>query len=97
MKVLMLTTSLPHPPTSGGTLRVWNILREVASRHEVTLLTLQRPDEAATPESLAAVREFAREVEVVPRPIKPSWKVRNALASLLGKIGRASCWGTVFI
>jgi polysaccharide biosynthesis protein PslH len=84
MKVLMLTTSLPHPPTSGGTLRVWNILREVASRHEVTLLTLQRADEAVTPESLAAVREFAREVEVVPRPVKPSWKMRNALASLSG-------------
>ncbi len=40
MRVLKITDSFPYPPDTGGKIRVWHLLKEVAQHHEVTLLSL---------------------------------------------------------
>ena len=51
-RILAVTSRLPFPPREGHQLRAWHVLRALASKHEVTLLSFQRrddlPDEAAT-------------------------------------------------
>ena len=39
MKVLFLTSRLPWPPDRGDRVRTYHFLREMAARHEVTLLS----------------------------------------------------------
>ena len=38
MRVLMLAQDLPFPPTGGGQLRTFHLLRSLAARHELTLV-----------------------------------------------------------
>lgn len=45
-RVLMVTSRLPWPPTEGHQLRSWHVLRALSQRHEVTLLSCLRPEEA---------------------------------------------------
>lgn len=43
MRILMLSSTFPYPPTRGGTeVRTFHLLRWLAQRHEVTLLTQRR-------------------------------------------------------
>ncbi len=39
MKILFLTPQLPYPPRQGAALRNWGIIHELATRHEVHLLS----------------------------------------------------------
>ena len=40
MRILLITSNLPYPPTTGGKIRVWHLLQQIAKHHEVTLLSL---------------------------------------------------------
>ena len=40
VRILMISSYLPYPPTSGGRIRIYNLLRRVASQHEVSLASL---------------------------------------------------------
>ena len=78
MKLAVLSSWYPAPPANGSKLRAWHLLRELARRHDVTLLTFAEPGEADAPES-AELRTMCREVRVVPgNPHKPeaplSWR-----------------------
>lgn len=42
MKILFLTQLFPYPPICGGTIKSWNVLKRLASRHDVTLAALVR-------------------------------------------------------
>ena len=46
MKVLMAMPFSPVPPDFGGALRVYHLLRQVARRHQVTVLTYGTPEDA---------------------------------------------------
>jgi glycosyltransferase involved in cell wall biosynthesis len=78
MKLAVLSSWYPAPPTNGSKLRAWHLLRELAGRHDVTLLTFAEPGETDAPES-ADLRAMCREVRVVAgNPHKPeaplSWR-----------------------
>lgn len=47
-RLLFVTCRLPFPPREGHQLRSWHLLRAAASVHDVTLLSLRRPEEAET-------------------------------------------------
>ena len=51
MNLLFLTPQLPYPPHSGTALRNWGIIRELARRHEITLLTFAGPGTTSSPEA----------------------------------------------
>ncbi len=44
MRVLFVAGACPYPPDSGGTVRTYNLLRQLCSRHEITLIAPQGCD-----------------------------------------------------
>lgn len=66
MRVLMIAGYLPYPQMSGGRIRIYNLLRRVASRHEVYLAALLESPEDA--DGLPHLREFCAEVETASFP-----------------------------
>ena len=66
MNILFLTPQLPWPPDRGTALRNWGLLRELAARHRVALLSFTEAVTDAVPDPL---REVTRgRVETVPAP-----------------------------
>ena len=68
MKVLVISTQFPFPTHSGFTMRVYQLMRQLARRHDVALLSYARPDERQAVDQLR--QEFA--VSVVERVQRPS-------------------------
>jgi sugar transferase (PEP-CTERM/EpsH1 system associated) len=82
MRVLMISYCLPYPPVTGGRLRIYNLLRRVASRHEIALAALlQSPEDA---EGIPHLRQFCTRIETAmmdrrSRLAKASGMLRYAL------------------
>jgi glycosyltransferase involved in cell wall biosynthesis len=70
LRILFLTNRSPYPIKDGQSRRTYNILRGLARRHEVFLLSLyQSPDEIEA-ERLKHLETFCKEVEMLPAPKK---------------------------
>ena len=66
MKLLFLTPQLPYPPHQGTTLRNFNILKQLAPRHEIHLLSFGTTDELEN----SPLREFCARIEIAPPPTR---------------------------
>ncbi len=67
MRILVLAPYPPYPPRSGGALRIFYLLRALAERHIVTLLSFA-PDESAV-QALASLQNLVRlQVVIGPSP-----------------------------
>lgn len=77
MKLLLLTPQLPYPPQQGTTIRNFNIIRELAPRHDVSLLAFGTDEEI---EAAGPLRKLVRRVEIVPPPARTLW--RRAVTTL---------------
>lgn len=64
MKILVLTPYMPSPPRSGGQRRLDGLMRGLARRHEVSLLSLSSSEHAE--EELEAARAYCSEVIAIP-------------------------------
>ncbi|HHY53855.1 MAG TPA: glycosyltransferase [Chloroflexi bacterium] len=64
MKILFLTQVLPYPLDAGPKVRAYYVLRYLAARHDVTLLSFVRATD--TPTALAHLRTFCADVITVP-------------------------------
>lgn len=90
LRVLWLSHLVPYPPKGGVLQRSYNLLRETARYHEVTLLTFHQPrlmrlslgdSDAALATARAALGKFCRRVEVLPIPAECSrWRRALLLA-----------------
>ena len=80
MRVLFLSLWYPFPADNGSRLRIYNLIQQVARRHEVHLISFSA--EPVAPERVQAMAPYCASVSVVPyRPFEPArWK---ALASFL--------------
>jgi glycosyltransferase involved in cell wall biosynthesis len=63
MNVLLLTQVLPYPPDSGPKVKTWNVLKYLAQRHEVTLVSFVRGDQSDAVRHLA---KYCHAVHTVP-------------------------------
>lgn len=63
MHILLLTQVLPYPPDSGPKIKTLNVLKYLAQRHTVTLISFVRGDQTAEAEAL---RRYCAEVHTVP-------------------------------
>lgn len=81
MKILMLTPYLPSPPSSGGQVRSYNLIRNLATKHEITLFSLIKTDEEK--KYVSGLEKFCKRVEVFKRPEKP-WTLKNILRTGFG-------------
>lgn len=78
MRVLLLSPYPPFPPRGGGALRIYNLLKGLAPRHDVTLLSFA-PDAAAVA-AMAPLRELCRVATVQGPPARSL--ARRALTTL---------------
>jgi glycosyltransferase involved in cell wall biosynthesis len=70
MKILMLSSTFPYPPTRGGTqVRTFNLMKYLTQRHHVTLVTQRAED--VTDEEVEALRAWVEELAIFPRPGGP--------------------------
>lgn len=76
MKILMLTPYLPYPLLSGGQIRTYNLLKNLSSKHEITLFSLIKDGEEK--EHLGKLEKFCHKIEVFKRTSSP-WELRNIL------------------
>ncbi len=73
MKILMVSSYLPYPLTSGGHIRLYNILKILSKNHQITLVCEKRSYQDE--KDIAEVREFCREVITIDR--KKQWSLKN--------------------
>lgn len=64
MKILFLSRWFPHPPDNGARIRVLSLLRGLARKHRVDLISFV--EDPPSPESCEVLREFLGEVLTVP-------------------------------
>jgi sugar transferase (PEP-CTERM/EpsH1 system associated) len=92
MRLLFLTPQLPYPADKGTRIRNLGLIRELARRHEVAVLSFGEPADRASRAGLAAI---CRVVDVLGTPTRPPWRrvvaaltdPRPDLARRLGSVG----------
>lgn len=66
MRILLLTPQRPYPPHQGTTLRNFNLVKELAKRHRVCVLTFLEPDQ--NPGDPGPLPELCEWIETIPVP-----------------------------
>lgn len=74
MKILLVSSYLPYPLFSGGHVRLYNLIKLLSKRHEITLVCEKRTHQTAG--DVAEIAKFCR-VFCVPR--KKQWSLKNIL------------------
>lgn len=67
-RILFLTPQLPYPPEQGTAIRNYNLMRHVASRHDVALLSFVHGDRETA--DLGPLEEVCRPLSTVPAPAR---------------------------
>jgi len=80
MKILMLTPYLPFPIMSGGQIRTYNLLKKLATKHQITLVSLIKEDYER--QYIPELLKYCQRVEVFKRSRKPFTLV-NALKTAI--------------
>jgi len=75
MKILMLTPYLPFPPSSGGQIRSYNLIKQLSKKHEITLFCYirNREEEKFIPE----LEKYCKKVRVFGR--RRAWSPLNVI------------------
>ncbi|HLC88034.1 MAG TPA: glycosyltransferase family 4 protein [Patescibacteria group bacterium] len=76
MRILMLTPYLPYPPTSGGQIRSYNLIKQLSALHEITLCSLIKFD--SEEKYVDKLKPFCKNIYVFKRAKKP-WTLSNIL------------------
>src|SRR6185369_7416236 len=77
MKILMISSYLPYPLHSGGQVRLYNLIKELSAKHEITLICEKRPHQTA--EDVSALEKNCKKVVTVSR--RKQWSVANLVKS----------------
>lgn len=86
MNVLVVTPQLPYPPRQGTTIRNYNLIRGLAQRHTIDLLTFLAPGEALTTDN--PLLTLCRHVACVQQPARTlRARAVSTLASLTPDMG----------
>lgn len=70
LKILFLTNRSPFPMKDGQTRRTYNILKGLAEKHEVFLLSLYEEKEEINPDRIEHLKGFCENVEMHASPLK---------------------------
>lgn len=60
MKILFFTFDIPYPLNSGGKIRAYHLIKQLAKKHEVTLFTFYRTAEQLT--NIQYLQQFCKEI-----------------------------------
>ncbi len=75
----MLTPYLPYPPSSGGQVRTYNLLKYLSRNNEITLISLYKFDEEK--KYLKPLQKFCEEIHLCKRAEKP-WQIKIVLSAV---------------
>ncbi len=64
MRILFLSRWFPYPPDNGTKIRVFNLIKQLSRRHEITLLSFSQG--TVSPERLAGMGACCRSVQALP-------------------------------
>ena len=81
MHILFLTQILPFPLDSGAKVRAYFVLRYLAARHRVTLVSFSRASDP--PDALAHLASFCQAVHTAPMTRSLAGEVNSLVRSLL--------------
>mgnify|MGYP001572189122 FL=1 len=81
MRVLMLTPYLPFPPSSGGQIRSYNLIKYLSKKHDITLFSLIKDDSER--KYIRELKSYCRKIFVFKRSKSP-WTIRNIVLTGLG-------------
>jgi glycosyltransferase involved in cell wall biosynthesis len=76
MRILMLTPYLPWPLNSGGQIRTYNLLKNLAHKHEISLFSFIRDDDER--KYIGKLKPYCRKIMLFKRTQSP-WALRNIL------------------
>src|SRR3989344_4234929 len=79
MKILMLTPYLPYPLVSGGQIRTYNLLKNLAAKHKITLASFIRDEDEK--KYLNDLEPYCQKVILFKR--RKAWSPINILLSAL--------------
>jgi sugar transferase (PEP-CTERM/EpsH1 system associated) len=82
MRVLFVSQWFPYPPIHGSKQRVYHLLRALAERHQVLLLSFA--DHPSMEPTATEIRALCTDIEVVPWQSYQPWSAR----ALLGLVAR---------
>lgn len=77
----MLTPYLPYPPSSGGQVRSYNLIKNLARNNEITLYSLIKEEKER--KYLYELEKYCKKVKVFSRPAKP-WTISNIFKTAFG-------------
>jgi glycosyltransferase involved in cell wall biosynthesis len=82
LRILVLSPYWPYPAVSGVTMRIYQLARQLAARHDVTLLSYAAPEDATQVEALA--RQMSVRAVYRREPSRPAKRVQQlrSLASI---------------
>lgn len=72
---MFLSPWYPYPPDNGSKVRIFNLLRELSTHHEITLLSFVDPEDQPGEES--PMRTMCERVRVFPRPTRNGAKLMS--------------------
>lgn len=75
MKILMLTPYLPYPPSEGGQVRSYKLIKLLSKNHEITLVCFSRQHN--TSEQVDHMKQYCKKVIVIERG--KTWTLSNIL------------------
>jgi len=78
MKILVIASYLPYPLHSGGQVRLYNLIKELAQHHEITLICEKRSHQ--TRDDINELAKICKEVITVPR--RTQWSFTNLFKSI---------------
>ncbi|OGK19279.1 hypothetical protein A3D80_00300 [Candidatus Roizmanbacteria bacterium RIFCSPHIGHO2_02_FULL_40_13b] len=81
MKILMLTPYLPYPPSSGGQIRSYNLIKELSKHHEIYLIGLIKQE--TEKKHIEHLKKYCKEIYACSRSKTP-WTLKNILKSVFG-------------
>jgi glycosyltransferase involved in cell wall biosynthesis len=79
LRILVVSAQFPYPPRFGFAMRVYQLARQLAAQHDVTLLSYAGPDERARADELRG--ELAVEVVAREAPSRVAKRAAQALSA----------------
>lgn len=75
MNILLVSSYLPFPLFSGGHIRLYNLIKELSRKHNITLICEKRDHQGVL--EIDELKKFCKKVITVPR--KKQWSLGNIL------------------
>lgn len=79
----MLTPYVPYPPSSGGQIRTFNLLKYLSKKNQITLVALYKDD--SEKKYLSHLRHYCKKIYLCRRAKKP-WQFNNIMKAILSPL-----------